>query len=360
MVQLTPIVDSRGFDLGLDVNPLAQQLSGLLQRNQQKQETLRLEEIENKRQILRNFGLQASRIRGMQDGVKSEDRLTVMQNQKRDFFQLIQEAQSRGEDVSELLGKVSAAQTPDDLNTVLSQIVTRAAATDEQVGDALLKQGVLRQEEAKKTSLQQNLIASGFTPGTPEFESKMLELISKPTGTTVNVGTGGFKVPTGFMINPDDPTEQSVIPIPGGKGGTLSGEGAKLEEISRGGLAAVGELTAMLESGNITQETLAAATAPEIFNFFKSANVQEFETLRADLADMIGRLRSGGAINTDEEATFLAFLPVFGDKDSVMKNKFRRLEDKFKNISSKVSLAPIKSEEQPNITKFDAQGNPVQ
>lgn len=209
---------------------------------------------------------------------------------------------------------------------------------------------------AELTSIQKNLIAAGFQSGTPEFQTKLLELIERPTGTTVNVGTQAFKIPAGFMINPEDPTGQSIVPIPGGKGGTLSGEGAKLEEISRGGLEAVTELRQMFLSGNVTQETLAAATAPNVFNFFKSANVQDFEVLRNDLQDMLGRLRSGGAITNDELATFSTFVPKFGDKPAVIDKKLKRLEGKFKNIQSKVSLAPIKPTQ---VLRFDSQGNPL-
>lgn len=123
-----------------DITPIAIALQNAILGHREKQETLRLEGIETKRQVLRNFGLQASRIRSMQDGVKSEDRFTVMQKQKTEFFQLIREAQARGEDVTQLFEKVSSAQTSDDLNNVLSQIVTRAAAADDQVNTALLKQ----------------------------------------------------------------------------------------------------------------------------------------------------------------------------------------------------------------------------
>ncbi len=51
----------------------------------------------------------------------------------------------------------------------------------------------LKQAEAMqpdRTTLQQNLIAAGYTPGTPEFEAEMAKQLAKPTGTSVSVGAG--------------------------------------------------------------------------------------------------------------------------------------------------------------------------
>lgn len=41
------------------------------------------------------------------------------------------------------------------------------------------------------TSLQQNLIAAGFVPGTPEYQTEMLRLMQPASGATVNVDTTG-------------------------------------------------------------------------------------------------------------------------------------------------------------------------
>jgi len=41
------------------------------------------------------------------------------------------------------------------------------------------------------TTLQKNIAAAGFEPGTPQFQSELLKSLRKPTGTTVEVGLGG-------------------------------------------------------------------------------------------------------------------------------------------------------------------------
>lgn len=44
--------------------------------------------------------------------------------------------------------------------------------------------------DRKPSSFESKLIAAGYTPGTPEFQAAAREQLRKPTGTTVNVGTG--------------------------------------------------------------------------------------------------------------------------------------------------------------------------
>jgi len=43
-------------------------------------------------------------------------------------------------------------------------------------------------KQGAPTSLEKNLVAAGFTPGTPEFQAEVQKNLSKTTGTTVNIG----------------------------------------------------------------------------------------------------------------------------------------------------------------------------
>jgi hypothetical protein len=121
--------------------------------------------------------------------------------------------------------------------------------------------------------------------------------------------------------------------------------------LSRAGSDIVKKITASINAGDITQETLAAAATPSVFNVFKSGNVQKFETLRTDLIDVVGRLRSGGAINADEEARFTELLPVFGDKPETIDLKMKQMGAKFENIGSNIGLAPIPGQDS-NVIDF--------
>jgi len=52
-------------------------------------------------------------------------------------------------------------------------------------------QARLSPEPTKPTTLQQNLIAAGFAPGSPEFQKMMMRYMFKPSGTSVSVNMPG-------------------------------------------------------------------------------------------------------------------------------------------------------------------------
>jgi hypothetical protein len=178
----------------------------------------------------------------------------------------------------------------------------------------------------------------GFTGSFLDYQTALKE--AGRTTIQNNVGTTDlYKVPSGkMMVDPENPL-LGVKPIPGVEG--MSGDAAKIVELGRGGTDAVDKLSVLFNEGNMTQETLAAAMAPGVFNVFKSANVQQYETLTADLKDMLGRLRSGGAITADELVTFSDLVPKFGDKDKVIEFKLSQLRDKFTGIDLSVKPAAL-------------------
>ena len=220
-------------------------------------------------------------------------------------------------------------------------------ARDQPLKDAQLEwykaktQGLLN-PEPKQTSMMQNYdfaVGQGFKGSFLDYQKALAE--AKRTSVTTNVNNIP-KPPQNYMwINPTDPN-QGVRPIPGSEGGKLSGEGAKLTELARGGAESVDDLEQRVESGEVDQLTMAAANLP---NFMQPQSAQQFEVLRQDLADTIGRLRSGGAINKDEEKRFLNLVPRFGDGRQTIKFKMDRLRTKFENISTKVQNAPLPGEE---------------
>jgi len=89
-----------------------------------------------------------------------------------------QSLSSRGRNNSDTLELLD--MTEEEQNQA-AQVVQIAALTPEQRLE--FAQG------PKPTSLQQNLLAAGLQPGTPEFEQAVLTAVTKPA-TTVNVGAG--------------------------------------------------------------------------------------------------------------------------------------------------------------------------
>jgi hypothetical protein len=86
------------------------------------------------------------------------------------------------------------------------------------------------------------------------------------------------------------------------------------------------------------------ATDPGVFTTTGlSATGQAVRTMTEDLTDIIGRLRSGGAINKDEEKRFKGQLPAVGpiagriEKASTVKLKLQKLRALFSDIQSSVT-----------------------
>lgn len=57
-----------------------------------------------------------------------------------------------------------------------------------------------------------------------------------------------------------------------------------------------------------------------------------YSTAIKNASDVIGRLRSGGAINSDEEKTFRGFLPAFGDSQDTINYKLQSLAKLFRGF----------------------------
>ncbi len=163
-------------------------------------------------------------------------------------------------------------------------------------------------------------------------------------GAGVSVNVGGFdwlkSIPNGYMpVDYSDPSK-GIKPIPGWKGGADSAETAKTSELAGGGVSAIEQMLDMEEGGLIDQLTLGKVQfTPDVLNFLLTANEQKFKTLRNDIVDRIGRFRSGGAINKDEQANFMSFLPQPGDDPSVRVWKLQTLNSMFANIEQSVKPA---------------------
>lgn len=74
--------------------------------------------------------------------------------------------------------------------------------------------------------------------------------------------------------------------------------------------------------------------------FAQSADVQKLEFLKSNLSDTIGRLRSQGAVNAQEETRFRGFFPKVGDSDSTVAYKLQKMEDLMKSASTSIRGGP--------------------
>jgi hypothetical protein len=119
----------------------------------------------------------------------------------------------------------------------------------------------------------------------------------------------------------------------------LSGEASKVLTIATSGLDKINELRNVIQSEGGSATGLASGAA--LPTALQSASTQKFSTLREDLSDLIGRLRSGGAINKDEEARFTKLLPRFGDKPETVGFKLNQLNKTFQEIEGNITGKPI-------------------
>ena len=187
--------------------------------------------------------------------------------------------------------------------------------------------------------------SQGFKGSFLDYQTALAN--AKSTTIENNIGSLPFKVPAGFMLkNPSDVSE-GVVRIPGSQGD--SGETAKITAIGEGGLSAVKGMAQMLDSGQLDPKTMAIdMLVPDVLSILKTQNAQDFGVLRNDLTDLVGRLRSGGAISADEEPRFRNQIPAFGDSEATKRNKLNRLNEMFSGITTSVSPAGSTVEPLPN------------
>jgi hypothetical protein len=108
--------------------------------------------------------------------------LSLPKNQVRAFLTQERErfkADGRNTDI------IDGALAGDD--NALFQSLTMQAREGQTIEDLANRQ-FPETKEAKTTSLEKNLIAAGFTPGTEEFQAEVLKSINKPTGTQITIG----------------------------------------------------------------------------------------------------------------------------------------------------------------------------
>ena len=113
----------------------------------------------------------------------------------------------------------------------------------------------------------------------------------------------------------------------------LSQESAKVVSLAQGGLDIAAQLKDQFfdpKTGGFEKAKFGRAAAGSILpNVMASEDAQFLETRRQNLADLIGRMRSGGAINKDEEKRFLKLIPRFGDEEETIKYKLNQLNKEF-------------------------------
>ena len=108
----------------------------------------------------------------------------------------------------------------------------------------------------------------------------------------------------------------------------LSAEASKVLANTDSGLAAIREMT------NILTESGASVFIPNPLNQTR----QQYFTSADNLVDIIGRMRSGGAITESEEARFKSLLPTALNSEKTWKNKLTQLQTLLENVKTNISV----------------------
>jgi hypothetical protein len=135
----------------------------------------------------------------------------------------------------------------------------------------------------------------------------------------------------------------------------LSQESAKVVSLAQGGL----DIAAQLKDQFFTkgkfnnfkfQDAALGASYP---NIIASKDAQLFETRRQNLSDSVGRMRSGGAINKDEETRFLKLIPRLGDSEETIKYKLDQLNKEFSAVQKAMDPYGIRGTDYKKQTLFE-------
>lgn len=197
------------------------------------------------------------------------------------------------------------------------------------------------------TDNEGNVVAINFDAAGNIVSRQNLGPIGKPgsAGTTVNVGGGDFKVPSGFMRDPNNPN--AVVAIPGGPDDRMTPEQAAKTQLLEGGLVAFDEAMPFIfeggdiekgdvKEGNIVnmQRISAFGMGPQGMPFTEGRQARQ---LILDAVEAKLRAESGAAVPETEVLRMAQrFFPNPFDRDESIRSKMRRLRSFLEGTQEKI------------------------
>jgi hypothetical protein len=211
------------------------------------------------------------------------------------------------------LGGQSSGQNPNIVNTDM----TTSDTTAQPISDNILGSNISQNQQQANTidvqGIAQQLIAKGAS--IDEVQQVIAEL------TTINsIQDGSYFLP--------EVEEQKA----------LSGDTAKLLANVDTGLSQIGRLRDLIGPGGEIPKATAIPGAGLGGGFGdRILGTTEIESVRGNLADILGRIRSGGAINDQELVSFNEQVPQTFDSAENVERKLATLEQMFALISNRVN-----------------------
>lgn len=136
----------------------------------------------------------------------------------------------------------------------------------------------------------------------------------------------------------DNPSRDQLVSLAAlsknsAKANPLSGESSKILALADGGIEAIQQVRSLLSEGG---SLVRAEYAPNIFN---KDSTQKLGIALANARDILGRMRSGGAITEDELSKFIDMLPKPGMSAEAQEYALKMVEDQLTQV--KMSLDPM-------------------
>lgn len=229
-------------------------------------------------------------------------------------------------DRDQILAMSAAGLSPEEIIAVTTPSGPIRASAGDTFLDPATYQPIASIPEAQDdpTTIRE-MRAFGLDPANPADQARYFELTGK-RGTTVNVGDGGIKVPSGYMLGPDG---ASVVPIPGGPATRVEGPAAAVTSLVPGALSDLGRISTRIfdpSTGEVDRAALGMMNTPMIGSI-PGTEGADLRGAYEGAMDTIIRVRTGAAATADEmETARRTYMPSVLDTEETVRHKMRRLE----------------------------------
>lgn len=198
----------------------------------------------------------------------------------------------------------------------------------------LFKQGKAKEALAmlggggKQTSLQQNLLAAGLQPGTPEYQKAVLANVMKP-GVSISTGSS-YNIPQGYMLKDPNNPSLGVTPIPGGNKDAATPEAAGKIQMQRSAQKQLNTVKSLMFNKDGTSNSKNIVNSQKILGFSGTPGTtgRTMRTAMEQGIQAITRLETGAAMPASEvDNTRERFMPTPFDTEEAKKLKFDMFSD---------------------------------
>ena len=188
----------------------------------------------------------------------------------------------------------------------------------QQLGDYQKDKSLAQADEYKSLSLAQQ---AAHNSATEKMAQATLDANSQNRKDDLDLKRDELGIKKGMLGVAQQTAETSSNQTPTLK--LMSADKAKTLEVAKSGIRNIDLLTEKINSGS-------KLIMPSVFD-------RDTAAIQKDLADLIGRIRSGGAINKYELATYESLIPGALDSQKTKLNKLARMKTMFEGLQDNMT-----------------------